>query len=92
MDEWLLERPNENECHDIADLIHKRRQQSSTIFCSQYPSGEWYNQLGEANNPLAEAVLERIIHDAYELRIEATNPNQDISMRVVYSIKLDEED
>lgn len=58
------------ECHDIADLIHKRRRQSSTIFCSQYPSEEWYDQLGGANNPLAEAVLDRIIHDAYELRIE----------------------
>ena len=71
LDEWLLEHPTENECHDIADLIHKRRRQSSTIFCSQYPSEGWYDQLGGANNPLAEAVLDRIIHDAYELRIEA---------------------
>ena len=92
LDEWLLERPNENECHDIADLIHKRRRQSSTIFCSQYPSEEWYDQLGGANNPLAEAVLDRIIHDAYELRIEATNPNKDISMREVYRVKLDDEE
>lgn len=76
---------------DIADLIHKRRRQSSTIFCSQYPSEEWYDQLGGANNPLAEAVLDRIIHDAYELRIEAIDPNKDISMREVYRVKLDDE-
>lgn len=91
LDEWLLEHPTENECHDIADLIHKRRRQSSTIFCSQYPSEEWYDQLGGANNPLAEAVLDRIIHDAYELRIEAIDPNKDISMREVYRVKLDTE-
>ena len=91
LDEWLLERPTENECHDIADLIHKRRRQSSRIFCSQYPSEEWYDQLGGANNPLAEAVLDRIINDAYELRIEAIDLNKDISMREVYRVKLDDE-
>jgi hypothetical protein len=36
--------------------------------------------------------LDRIIHDAYELRIEATNPNKDISMREVYRVKLDDEE
>lgn len=92
LDEWLLERPTETECHDIADLIHKRRRHSSTIFCSQYPSEEWYDQLGGANNPLAEAILDRIIHDAYDIRIEAINPDNDISMREVYSVKLDDGD
>ena len=58
---------------------------------SQYASEEWYVRLGGANNPLAEAVLDRIIHDEYELRIEAIGPNKDISMRVIYRVKLDDE-
>ncbi len=89
LDEWLLERPTESECHDIADLIHKRRRKSSTIFCSQYPSEEWYDQLGGANNPLGEAILDRIIHDAYQIHIEAVNPDKDISMREFYRAKLE---
>jgi DNA replication protein DnaC len=90
LDEWLLIKPNEIECRDIADLIHKRRRHSSTIFCSQYDSSEWFEQLGGENNPLAESILDRIVHDAYQLCIEAVNPDQDISMREVYGLKDDD--
>ena len=34
IDEWLLLKPNESEQHDILELLHKRRRNSSTIFCS----------------------------------------------------------
>ena len=87
LDEWLLEKPNDSECHDIQTLIHRRRRQSSIIFCSQYGPEDWFEQLGGENNPLAESILDRIIHDAYELRIEATDPEHDISMREVYGLK-----
>ena len=87
IDEWLLEKPNESECHDIQTLIHRRRRQSSTIFCSQYGTEEWFDQLGGENNPLAESILDRIVHDAYELRIGAIDPEHDISMREVYGLK-----
>lgn len=87
IDEWLLEKPNESECHDIQTLIHRRRRQSSTIFCSQYGTEEWFDQLGGENNPLAESILDRIVHDAYEIRIGAVDPEHDISMREVYGLK-----
>ena len=37
---------------------------SSTIFCSQYDSNGWYDQLGGDDSPLSEAILDRIKHDA----------------------------
>ena len=46
IDEWLLLKPNESEQHDILELLHRRRRNSSTIFCSQYDSSGWYEQLG----------------------------------------------
>lgn len=63
----------------------------SMILCSRYPSEERYDQLGGADNPLADSVLDRIVHDTYEIRIEAINPDKDIAMRKIYSAKVDDE-
>lgn len=91
LDEWLLVPPNEQEVRDIAELIQKRRRHASTIFCSQYDDSEWIEQLGNAEGPLAEAILDRIIHDAYRIKIEAIDPDKDISMREVYGLHEEDE-
>ena len=86
IDEWLLLKPNESEQHDILELLHRRRRNSSTIFCSQYDSSGWYEQLGGDDSPLAEAILDRIKHDAYKINIVPTNPANYRSMREVYGL------
>lgn len=86
IDEWLLLKPNENERKDIFELLHRRRKKSSTLFCSQYRSEGWYEQLGGNDTPLADAILDRIIHDAYKINIESIDPTKDISMREVYGL------
>jgi DNA replication protein DnaC len=86
IDEWLLLKPNENECKDIFELLHRRRKKSSTIFCSQYRADGWYEQLGGNDGPLADAILDRIVHDAYKINIESIDPSKDISMREVYGL------
>ena len=85
-DEWLLMKPSEMECKDIFELLHRRRKKSSTIFCSQYRDNDWYEQLGGDASPLADAILDRIVHDAYKINIESTDPSKDISMREVYGL------
>ncbi|WP_072031854.1 ATP-binding protein [Acetonema longum] len=45
------------------------RKKSSTIFCSQYKAEGWYEQLGGNDGPLADAILDRILHDAYKVSI-----------------------
>lgn len=87
IDEWLLVPPNEQERREIAELIHKRRRHASIIFCSQYDDREWFDQLGGENSPLAESILDRIVHDAYRVKLEAIDPEQDISMREIYGLK-----
>ena len=87
LDEWLLFTPKEEECKNIAELIHKRRKHSSTIFCSQYDESEWYEQLGGSDNPIADSILDRIIHNAYKIDIRPIDPDKDISMREVYGLK-----
>lgn len=86
IDEWLLLKPTETEQHDILELLHRRRKRSSTIFCSQYDSSGWYDQLGGDDSPLAEAILDRIKHDAYKINIVPVDPANYRSMREVYGL------
>ena len=86
IDEWLLLKPTASEQHDILELLHRRRKKSSTIFCSQYDCNGWYDQLGGDDSPLAEAILDRIKHDAYKINIIPTDPTNYRSMREVYGL------
>lgn len=86
LDEWLLLKPTEDEQRDILELLHRRRKKSTTIFCSQYEKSEWYNQLGGDASPLADAILDQIVHDGYIINITSIDPEKDISMREVYGL------
>ena len=86
IDEWLLLKPTDHEQKDIFELLSRRRKKSSTIFCSQYASDGWYEQLGGIDSPLADAILDRIVHDAYKINIEPVDPSKDLSMREVYGL------
>ena len=46
----------------------------------------WYEQLGGDDSPLADAILDRIIYDAYRIHIQSTDPKHDKSMREVYGL------
>ena len=86
IDEWLLLKPSPNEQKDIFELLHRRRRRSSTLFCSQYRSDGWYDQLGGTDSPLADAILDRIMHDSYKVNIDSIDPSRDFSMREIYGI------
>ena len=86
LDEWLLLKPTEDEQRDILELLHRRRKKSTTIFCSQYEKSEWYNQLSGDASPLADAILDRIVHDGYIINITSIDSEKDISMREVYGL------
>ena len=86
IDEWLMLKPTQEEQKDIFELIHRRRKKSSTIFCSQVHWDGWYEQLGGDASPLADAILDRIIYDAYRIHIQSIDPKNDKSMREVYGL------
>jgi len=89
IDEWLLLKPTAEEEKLLFEVIHKRASKAATIFCSQYRPSEWYDRLGGTASPLTDSILDRIIHNAYQLNIESTDPEKDISMREIYnSVKL----
>jgi len=86
IDEWLLLKLNESELKNLFELIHKRRKRTSTIFCSQFKETGWYERLGGGETPLAEAIIDRIIYDAYKINIISSDPKKDLSMREVYGL------
>lgn len=86
IDEWLLLKLNESESKNLFELIHKRRKKSSILFCSQFREEGWYERLGGDDNPLADAIMDCIVYDAYKINIESIDPAKDLSMREVYGL------
>ena len=68
LDEWLLSPLINSESRDLLEIVEARHGRCSTIFSSQFDPAGWQAKIGEG--PLAEAVLDRIIHDSYTILIE----------------------
>jgi len=68
LDEWLLHKLKEAEARDLLEIVEARHQKGSTIFISQFASAGWHARIGEGT--LADAILDRIVHDSYEIFID----------------------
>jgi len=69
LDEWLLTPLTELESRDLLEIVEARHDRCSTLFSSQFNPAGWQSKIGDG--PLAEAILDRIIHNAYTLKIES---------------------
>lgn len=85
LDEWMLISLTETEARDLLEIIHARHKRASTIFCSQFAPAGWYTKFPEAT--IADAVLDRIVHDSYTIEIRAADETGQRSMREVYGVK-----
>lgn len=68
LDEWLLHRLKETEATDLLEIVEARHQKGSTIFLSQFAPAGWHTKIGDGM--LADAILDRIVHDSYEIFID----------------------
>jgi len=69
LDEWLLSPLTDLESRDLLEIVEARHERCSTLFSSQFNPAGWQVKIGEG--PLAEAILDRIIHNSYTLNIES---------------------
>lgn len=74
LDEWLLTKLSEEQVLHVLEIIESRLKRASTIFCSQFSPEGWHTKLGQAQ--VADAILDRIIHDSYHLLVDG-----EVSMR-----------
>lgn len=74
LDEWLLTELSKEEANILLEITEARHKVASTIYCSQIDPSGWHLKLG--NGTIAEAILDRIIHDSYEILLDG-----EISMR-----------
>ena len=57
----------ETEVRDLLEIVESRYKRNSTIFCSQFDIPGWPEKLSDPL--LADAICERIVHDAYTIVI-----------------------
>ena len=85
LDEWLIRTLAPQEAYDLLEIIEARCESGSIIFCTQYEPKGWYERinLGKDNDsPISDAIMDRIVHNAYEVLIAGR-----ISMRERQGLK-----
>lgn len=85
LDEWLIRKLTQQEAYDILEIIEARCESGSIIFCSQYEPKGWYERINsdpDNDSPVSDAIMDRIIHNSYEVMIPGR-----ISMREQHGLK-----
>jgi DNA replication protein DnaC len=68
LDEWLRDPLSTPEARILLDLLDERYRNASHLFISQVPIPQWHDQI--ADPTIADALLDRIIHDAIRLNLK----------------------
>ena len=61
IDEWLLDHPDESMRSMLLELLERRYDTASTVFCTQYAKKDWHQRLGSSVH--ADAIMDRIVHN-----------------------------
>ena len=68
LDDWGLDAPTPEQRRILLELLDDRYDKRSTLFTSQFPTDLWYENL--ADPTLADAILDRILHNAYRVELK----------------------
>ena len=79
MDEWLINPLSDEHMRFRLELVERRFDGTSTIFCSQYPREDWHRRLGGGVH--ADAVMDRIVHNVVVMKMG------DVNMRALTTVK-----
>ncbi len=69
LDDWALHPLTDVQRRDLLEILEDRYGRRSTLVTSQLPVASWHEAIGDAT--LADAVLDRLVHNAYQLPLHA---------------------
>ena len=75
LDDWCLHPLTDSHRRDLLEILEDRYGNRSTVVTSQLPVTTWHDAIGDAT--LADAVLDRLVHNAYELRLKGESRRKD---------------
>jgi len=67
LDDWGPEVLNNEQRRDLLEIVEDRYNARSLLITSQIPVKQWYDIIG--NSTLADAILDRIVHNAYRIEL-----------------------
>ena len=75
IDEWLIRILSPQETYNLLEIVEARvnSPKGSMILCTQYNNEEWYSRIDPElaeGSPISEAIMDRIIYNAYDILIE----------------------
>jgi DNA replication protein DnaC len=73
LDDFLLTPPNLVEAKDLLEVIDDRSQVRSTLVVSQLPVEAWHPALAGGDPTLADAILDRLVHNAHRLELTGSS-------------------
>src|SRR5262252_9710029 len=73
IDDFLLTPPNLVEAKDLLEVIDDRNQVRSTLVVSQLPVENWHPALAAGDPTLADAILDRLVHNAHRLELKGAS-------------------
>ncbi len=68
IDDWGLKKLIKEQSHDLLEIFDDRHRLQSTLITSQLPVDHWHEII--ANPTLADAILDRLIHNAYRINLK----------------------
>jgi DNA replication protein DnaC len=68
LDDWLITPLSEAGRRDLLEILDDRYDKRSTMVAAQLPPEHWHVAIGEPT--LADAILDRLVHNAYHLKVE----------------------
>ena len=74
VDDWGLAPLTAEQCRDLLERLDARHGRRSTLVTSQRPVAHWPDYLGQPT--LADASLERLVHNAYQLTLNGDSRRQ----------------